>query len=53
MRRERSLFEESIQDYLRAAAHFLFWLAGSGTTLDAITAADIDDAITSEDRRGA
>src|SRR5258708_6886313 len=45
MRRERSLFEETIQDYLRAAAHFLFWLAGSGTTLDAITAADIDDAI--------
>jgi integrase/recombinase XerD len=29
MRRELSLFEETIQDYLRAAAHFLFWLAGA------------------------
>jgi integrase/recombinase XerD len=53
MRRERGLVEATIQDYLRAAAHFLFWLAGSGTTLDAITAADIDDAIASEHRRGA
>jgi integrase/recombinase XerD len=53
MRRERGLSEETIQDYLRAAAHFLFWLAGSGTTLDAITAADIDDAIASEHRRKA
>lgn len=53
MRRERGLSEETIQDYLRAAARFLFWLAGSGTTLDAITAADIDNAIAAEHRRGA
>jgi integrase/recombinase XerD len=53
MRRERGLSEATIQDYLRAAARFLFWLAGSGTTLDAIMAADIDDAIASEHRRAA
>jgi integrase/recombinase XerD len=52
MRRERGLCEETIQRYLCSAAHFLFWLAGSGQTLDAITAGDIDDAIASEHRRG-
>jgi integrase/recombinase XerD len=30
MRRERGLFEETIQDYLRAAAHFLFCWQESG-----------------------
>lgn len=53
LRNERGLAEATIDDYCRAADHFLLWLAGRGTSLIAIQMADIDDAIAAEHRRGA
>lgn len=53
LRIERGLSDATIGDYCRAADHFFFWLAGRGTSLDAIQMSDIDDAIAAEHRRGA
>ncbi|MBD3775249.1 MAG: tyrosine-type recombinase/integrase [Betaproteobacteria bacterium] len=53
LRNERGLAEATIDGYCRAADHFLVWLAGRGTLLDAIQMADIDEVIAVEHGRGA
>lgn len=50
---ERGLSKATIQDYCRAADRFFSWLAGRGVLLRAVRITDIDDAITTEHRRGA
>jgi len=53
LRQERGLSTATVQDYCRAIDQFFFWLAGKGTSLDAVQMADIDGAIAAEHRRGA
>lgn len=50
---ERGLSTQTVEDYCRAAEHFFFWLAGTGTPLDAVQIANIDDAFAAVHRRGA